>query len=171
MNSRPWSIAATTSPCSARPGGGCEGGKRLHGRRGALDVRRVDHDVREAIRGVQPLEPSGPARFLVGRPAAVGVLHREQQVRRRSQAIARDRGFDVRRQQQRRLQPLGGAVADRPSVRARRKRPAAARCVAVGVLAVRDVANDLVLIDVTRGAAQDLRAGRPRARSRRSPGP
>src|SRR5258706_3136713 len=36
-----------------------ERGERLHRGRRALDVRRIDHDVGEAVRSVQPLEPRG----------------------------------------------------------------------------------------------------------------
>ncbi len=62
----------------------------LQRRRRALDVGVVDHDFAEHLGGIQQLEVARAALILVGRPAAVRVLEREQNVDRVAHALLAD---------------------------------------------------------------------------------
>ncbi len=111
----------------------------------ALDIRIVDHDIAEDLRGVQELEPRATALFLVRRPAAVLVLPGENQLDGVFEQAPRDGLAGDLAEREGALEALRRAIGDGPPVRAVRKRPAAFRSVSVMALGARKVVENLIV--------------------------
>ena len=112
---------------------------------GALGIRVIDHDVAEHMRRVEQLQPTPAPLSFIGGPAAVAILPAEQQLDGIEDAILGKRRQARILQHQRSGQTFGGAVSDRPAVRAIGKWPAATARVPVVALVVRQIFQNLIV--------------------------